>query len=196
MVNKNQKSKIIYISVTIIAFLIVLFLIGILFHINFSSNYIKPSTLNKTNLRPILGGIAPNIYFKTINGKDMSLNDFKGQNIIVWFVATWCSSCSTSATFLQSKNNVLKNTKIIILETYNDAGYRGESLSKFIQDYAPKSLNYKNWFWSNSNENTSTLYNPKNYPDIYYLINKEGKIIAISSSPVATFNSIQNFISK
>ena len=153
---------------------------------------------NKTNLIsdhqvPEIGKLAPSITFTTIGGKELKLSDYKGQKVMLWYLATWCSSCSKGSQVLEQNNAKLNGMKIIALETFGDAGYKGIPIKQFAQTNAPTSLNYPNWIWGDASQQATEIYNYKNYPDIYYLINKKGIIESIDGAPSATINKIISF---
>jgi len=112
---------------------------------------------------------------------------------MIWYLATWCSSCSKGSQVLEQNNAKLKGMKVIALETFGDAGYNGIPIGQFIQENAPASLNYGNWIWGDASKGATEVYNSKNYPDIYYLIDKNGIVRSIDGAPSATINKIIGF---
>ena len=142
---------------------------------------------------PQIGKSAPDASFTTINGKEIKLSDYKGKRVLLWFFATWCPTCAQGAKFLENNNGELNGLEIIAVKTYANAGYAGVSTKEFAQQNAPQSLNYNNWVWGDASKNAALTYNPKNYPDIYYLINKDGTVAKINGAPGATINDIVSF---
>ncbi|HKW65516.1 MAG TPA: TlpA disulfide reductase family protein [Candidatus Acidoferrum sp.] len=54
------------------------------------------STQNKTPAPEATNtALAPKVTFKNLDGKDVSLNDYKGKVALVSFFATWCEACQT-----------------------------------------------------------------------------------------------------
>lgn len=94
---------------------------------------------------------------------------------------------------LEQNNDKLNGMKVIALETFDDAGYKGIPIGRFIQKNAPTSLKYSNWIWGHASKQATEIYNSKNYADIYYLINKNGIIKSIDGAPSATINKIVSF---
>ncbi len=137
--------------------------------------------------------LAPNAVFTTIDGKQTALSAFKGKKVMLWLVATWCSSCSEGARVLSQNEKALGNLTIITLKTYGNAGYPGPSIKTFAEQSAPKMLLAKNWLWGNASQNMARTYNPRNYPDIYFLIDKKGIVREVSDAPAATIGSIIKF---
>ncbi len=140
-----------------------------------------------------LNTTAPEATFTKIDGTQIKLSSFKGKKVMFWLVATWCSSCSEGARVLSQNQNNLKNLKIITLKTYGNAGYPGPSIKDFATQSAPKMLLSKNWLWGNLTQKSTRIYNPRNYPDIYFLIDKDGIIKEINDAPAATIGDIIKF---
>ncbi len=87
----------------------------------------------------------------------------------------------------------LKNLKIIATKTFGNAGYPGPSVLDFAKQYSPSLLSEKNWLWGDLTKSSTAVYNPKNYPDIYFLIDENGVLQDISGAPAATINKIIKF---
>lgn len=136
---------------------------------------------------------APSATFATINGTQRTLSQFKGKKVMFWMVATWCSSCAAGMQTLAQNSDKLRGITIIMLKTYGDAGYPGPSITEFTQKYSPQVLSQKNWVVGNASQKMTSIYNPRNYPDIYFLIDSHGVVQTIDGSPSATINKIIQF---
>ncbi|QDW25833.1 redoxin domain-containing protein [Pedobacter sp. KBS0701] len=64
---------------------------------------------------------APEFKVKDINGKEVSLSDFKGKTIVLDFWATWCGPCKKSLPAMQMMVNKYKNdptVKFLFIHTW------------------------------------------------------------------------------
>ncbi len=136
---------------------------------------------------------APPASFNDISGATENLSDFKGKKVMLWLVATWCSSCSEGARVLSQNKNKLGDLTILVLKTYGNAGYPGPSIKEFVSQSAPAVLLSKNWHLGNLTKQSTQVYNPRNYPDIYFLIDKSGVIREVNDAPAATISDILTF---
>ncbi len=153
----------------------------------------KKNNTNSSNEVLQIEQKAPDTIFTTIDGKELKLSDYKGEKVMFWFFATWCPSCTKAAEVLEQNNNQLNNVKIIALKTYENAGYKGPTILEFAQKNSPNALNYNNWVWGDASQQATSIYNPQNYPDIYFLIDENGILREIDGAPAATLNKIINF---
>jgi peroxiredoxin len=80
---------------------------------------------------------APDFKLKDIDGKTVSLSDFKGKILVIDFWATWCEPCRNS--FPATKMVIEKykddpNVKFLFIDTREtDANYQG-LVKKFLDD--------------------------------------------------------------
>lgn len=139
------------------------------------------------------GEEAPEATFTAIDGKQAKLSDYRGEKVMLWFFATWCPSCIKAAEVLEQNNDRLKGMKIIALKMYGNAGYSGPTILEFGQKYLPNALSYDDWVWGDASQQATSIYNPQNYPDIYFLIDEKGILQYVDGSPAATLNKIVNF---
>ncbi len=138
--------------------------------------------------------IAPNAVF-TVNSKTYNLNQFRGRKVMLWMFSTWCPSCRIGLKILSDNQPQLKKfgLTVIALENYKDGGYSGLTVQKFAEKYGKSVIKAPNWLFGNASKNLAAIYNPKGYPDIYFLIDKKGFIRKITDAPAATINHIIDF---
>lgn len=158
-------------------------------HLNKSPE--KLASLQKAKV--VRGKLAPEAHFTILSGEDTHLSDFRGQKIMLWVLATWCPSCIAGAQVLQENNDKLANLTIIALKTYGNAGFPGPSIQEFATQYSPALLSAPNWLWGDASKETTSIYNPRNYPDIYFFIDENGILKDIDGAPAATINKIIHF---
>lgn len=82
------------------------------------------------------GSPAPNFELKTIDGKSVSLSDYKGKKVILNFWATWCPPCKAEMPHMQQFYESKKDRNIEILAVNLTSMDKGlESVKTFKQDY-------------------------------------------------------------
>jgi len=101
-------------------------------------------SIEQTDIKNIVINKIPksyeNVVFKDINNRDVNLDDFKNQLLILNFWATWCAPCIEelpSLDLLQSQKN-LNNLKIIPI---NIGQENIEKSKTFFKDLNIKNLN-------------------------------------------------------
>jgi len=141
---------------------------------------------------PSVGTIAPNASFSTLQGATVSIASLRGQPTLVWFVATWCSSCEAGTQAMASHISQLRTdgVRVVELEMYNDLGQAGPSMASFAHTYAGQAAANPDWSFGQASEAATLRYDPNGYLDIYYLLNQSGQVVYINSSPAATIGSL------
>lgn len=143
--------------------------------------------------------VAPNFELKNINGKTVSLKDYRGKFILLNFMATWCMWCRKEMPHLQKLHDQFKDKDFVIIAVFSD---REEAKAvKFI-----KKSGYT--FTENSGTYNSALLDPNGrVTGMYrvtgtpttYLIDKSGDAFAIAQgyrdwSTKEAFTLIKNLI--
>ncbi len=153
------------------------------------------STYKITNVK--VGEVAPNIPIKLTNGTSITLDSLRGRPVVLWFITTWCPSCQDSESILAYdgylKQLYAKGAVLVTVELYNDLGNNGPSISNFAFQYGGNLVQNKSWLlYGTSSLNATYSYDPKEYLEIYYVLNSNGTII--NTSYTGLVNNIQNVL--
>ncbi len=142
-----------------------------------------------------IGGPAPDIDFTATDGTERRLSEFSGRPVMLWFYASWCPTCQVGTVAVAEKIDQLKQAgvQIIQLQLYDNLGYPGPSIEDFAKRYAGSVTPSSNWLWGQASLEASFTYDPQGYPDIYFLIDRDGIIRAIEPAPNVTMNKIMAF---
>lgn len=65
-----------------------------------------------------VGALAPDFELPTLDGKQVSLSDFKGQPIVLKLATTWCPTCKQQTQEIQSAGNFLRDRKVAVVEVF------------------------------------------------------------------------------
>lgn len=133
-----------------------------------------------------------------VHGSTMHLQSFEGQPVMLWQVATWCPSCAVGLQTLAQHQALIdaSKLKVIILRDYQNGGYPGEDMEKFVAANAPALLHDSHFLIGEDTAALFKRYNPHHYVDIYYLIEPNGRIALTASAPSMSFDQIEQFIRK
>ncbi len=144
--------------------------------------------------------VAPNFKLQNLNGKMVSLKDYRGKFILLNFMATWCMWCRKEMPHLQKLHNRFKDKDFVIIAVFSDReGMR--AVKPFI-----KKSGYT--FTENSGTYNSALLDPTGrVTGMYrvtgtpttYLIDKSGNAFAVAQgyrdwSKKEAFTLIENLI--
>ena len=142
-----------------------------------------------------VGAPTPDVTFTTIDGKGYRLAQFRGRPVMLWLFATWCPSCQAGAAAIAEHLTEMEQAglQIIQLKLYNDLGYPGPSVQEFARAYTRPGRSSSAWLWGDASEALSYTYDPKGYPDIYFLIDKDGFVREISGGPNTAIAQILSF---
>lgn len=92
----------------------------------------------RTGARPSvakIGGLAPEIALKDLNGNFMRLSDLQGKPVHVTFWATWCAPCRAEMPIFEKKYQQHRDSKdfvVLGVRIQDDAG--PEAVKKFLAE--------------------------------------------------------------
>jgi thiol-disulfide isomerase/thioredoxin len=135
-----------------------------------------------------LGATAPNGIITTLAGKTETVAALRGKPALIWFVTTWCSSCQAGTQAMAQNVATLAadGVRVVEVENYADLGQSGPGIGAFAKTLAGSAVSNPDWTFGEASSALTRTYNPDAYLDIYYLINAEGKITYVNSSPGST----------
>lgn len=113
---------------------------------------------------------APAFSLSSLDGKKISLNDFKGKPVLITFWATWCESCKEEMPILEKFSQGKKEQLTILLITID--GERKKSAQKIIDQNKitlPVLLLLK--------EKTMDQYGVRGWVPQTYLVDQEGMLV-------------------
>lgn len=131
----------------------------------------------------IVGGLAPDFILEDQNGKKVSLKDFRGQNVVVYFYPrAMTPGCTVQACSLRDSKSKLQSAKIVVL------GISADPVKKLKQFEEKDKLNFT--LLSDPDHKVCEVYGTwglkkfmgREFMGILrqsFLINPEGKIIHI-----------------
>ena len=142
-----------------------------------------------------LGSPAPDMAFTTVGGTERRLSEFRGRPVMLWLFATWCPTCVYGTIAVAEKFDRIQRSgiQIIQLKLYNNLGYPGPSVEDFARRYAGSIPRSSDWLWGAASQEGSYTYDPRGYPDIYFLIDKDGLLRAANLAPHVTMDTILAF---
>ena len=93
----------------------------------------------ETNSQPdgqgasLQGKIAPAFTLVALDGKKVSLAQFRGHPVIVNFWATWCGPCKLEMPWFEEMNQKYKGQGLVILGLSQDTGTSTEDIAKAVK---------------------------------------------------------------
>jgi peroxiredoxin len=131
-------------------------------------------------LPDLRGKRAPDFSLRTVEGKKVSLSDYKGKAVLINFWATWCAPCKIEMPWLVSLRNQYAGQGFEILGVNaDDAGTPRTKLAKFGQE---QGLNYPLLVGDDA---MSRKYGGVEFLPTSYFVGRDGKIVAETAGLVS-----------
>jgi thiol-disulfide isomerase/thioredoxin len=130
---------------------------------------------------------ALNFKLKDLNGKDVSLSDFKGKKVLLNFWASWCRPCISEMPDIQKLYNETKDSDLVILAV--NLGEDKATVKSFID------INKYNFtVLLDLEEIAGRQYTIAAIPTTFF-IDKEGNIVSTVKGAI-TLEKMKMYISK
>jgi len=129
-------------------------------------------------------------------GKVLPIEKYRGHKVMLWLFSTWCHTCVVAAKSLEKNNAGLQKNglTILALRNYKNGGNSGLSIEQFIEKFVPSMTQAENWVLGEASAQLDNAYNARHYADVYFLIDEQGMVQVVSTSPAATLSTIKKFI--
>jgi len=119
----------------------------------------------------------------------------RGKPTVLWFIAAGCSSCTASIPALADHLAELKadGVQVKVIDLYDDLGQgpkAAAALNKLGRGLAGKRFDDPTWQWGLSSKELSFRYDQLGSPDIYYVLDRTGKIIYQNGVPISTMDQL------
>jgi peroxiredoxin len=131
-------------------------------------------------LPDLRGKRAPEFNLRTVDGKKVSLSDYKGKAVLINFWATWCAPCKIEMPWLVALRSEYAPQGFEILGVNeDDAGTPRAKLAKFGQE---QGLNYPLLVGDDA---MSRKYGGVEFLPTSYFVGRDGKIVAETAGLVS-----------
>lgn len=127
------------------------------------------SSIDKKSLETIPKEKAIDFKLKDLNGKNVSLSDFKGKKVLLNFWATWCPPCRAEMPDIEKLYQENKDSDLVIL------GVNLGEDTQTVKSYIDKNK-YNFNILLDSDQAVAIKYNIVSIPTSFF-IDKEGNII-------------------
>lgn len=114
---------------------------------------------------------VPDFTLNDLNGKPVSLHDFKGKIVLINFWATWCAPCVKEFPSLQRLVKKFKGQVVVVAVSYDR---QRDDIDSFIRAFGGTDDNFV-ILWDKE-RTTSRLYGTDVLPETY-LVNRDHKLI-------------------
>lgn len=143
---------------------------------------------------PEVGASAPDAPMQA-GTQTRTLAQLHGHKVVLWLLSTWCHTCVAGVQALERHSELLKTqgVTVLVVRNFQNDGYPGMSIEQFGQKFAPKTLKKSNWIYAEASKELAQRYNPRHFPDLYYLIGADGVVRVVDTAPAATWATIERF---
>lgn len=142
-----------------------------------------------------VGAPSPGGTFTGLDGHSADVASLRGKPTVLWFIAAGCSSCTASIPALADHLGELKadGVQVKVLDLSGDLGQgptAAAALTKLGRGLAGQRFDDPTWTWGISSQELSFRYDQFGEPDVYYVLDRSGKITYQNGVPVSTMRQL------
>ena len=116
--------------------------------------------------------VAPNFSLRDMNGKQVSLEDYRGQVVLLNFWATWCGPCKVEMPHLQAMYTDFSDKGFVVLAVSTDDARNVSKVKPFI-----KKNKYTFPVLLDKDSSVLNQYNPEQVLPYNVLIDSNGAVV-------------------
>ncbi len=133
-----------------------------------------------------IGDTAPDFTLETIDGRQISLSDYRGKNVILNFWASWCGPCRFETSTVEAIHEAWSDKGVVVL------GVNLQDSFDNALSYA-KAYNLKFTIPVDVPGDAVRLYGIHGIPTTFF-INREGIITAIKVGPFISTDEVEEMM--
>lgn len=142
-----------------------------------------------------VGAPSPGGTYTGVDGQVVDVASLRGKPTVLWFIAAGCSSCTASIPAVADHLAEFKadGVQVKVIDLYGDLGQgpkAAASLSKLGRHLAGKRFDDATWQWGISSKELSFRYDKYGEPDVYYILDRTGKITYQNGVPISTMDAL------
>ena len=122
---------------------------------------------------PVAGDSAPDFQLTTLDGKNKTLQDYRGKTVILNFWALWCPPCVSELPALSNLQEELKDSDVVVLTINVDSP---EQLDKVKAHLAENNFSFQTLL--DPELSSVNKYGVTGFPETVF-IDKNGKFFAV-----------------
>lgn len=122
------------------------------------------------------GRVAADFTYPDINGKNVSLSDFKGKVVLVDVWATWCGPCRSEIPYLKKLEKEMKGTNVVFIGVSVDESKDKQKWEDFIHKEKMEGIQLFASGWSKITEYYKITGIPR-----FMVFDKKGNIVSANS---------------
>ncbi len=140
-----------------------------------------------------VGNLAPDFQLNNLEGKPVSLRDFRGKPVVINFWATWCPHCQAERPMIQQISEEWQGKDLVLL-TVDIIGSQPTETPANLADFMQKN-SYTFPVLLDINREVTKSYGIKFTPT-YFLIDREGIIREIRTGPYPNKTALEESLSQ
>lgn len=142
-----------------------------------------------------VGALSPGGTYTGVDGQVVDVASVRGKPTVLWFIAAGCSSCTASIPAVADHLAEFKadGVQVKVIDLYDDLGQGPKAaalLSKLGRHLAGKRFDDPTWQWGISSKELSFRYDKFGEPDVYYILDRTGKITYQNGVPISTMDEL------